>query len=219
MCSSDLGFLNTSKPASSAVDIERAIKILSESKRPVIIAGNGVRVARAHTELQELAEQWGMPVATSYKGKSAISEDHPLALGMVGTYGQETANRAVGDADTVLVIGALLRSQETVGERPDIFNPNRQRIIQIDIDERNAGWSFPVELGLIGDAKVILEQLIEASKAAAQDNSGRKEWTDSLPGRRDAGGYHDQPEMHEDSSPVKPQRLIAQLQADRKSVV
>jgi len=207
------GFLNTSKPASSAVDIERAIKILSESKRPVIIAGNGVRVARAHTELQELAEQWGMPVATSYKGKSAISEDHPLALGMVGTYGQETATRAVGDAATVLVIGALLRSQETVGERPDIFNPNRQRIIQIDIDERNAGWSFPVELGLIGDAKVILEQLIEASKAAAQDNSGRKEWTDSLPGRRDAGGYHDQPEMHEDSSPVKPQRLIAQLQA------
>ena len=68
---------------------------------------------------------------------------------MVGTCGQETANKAVGDADTVLVIGALLRSQETVGERPDIFNPARQRIIEIDIDERNAGWSFPVELGLI----------------------------------------------------------------------
>ena len=207
------GFLNTSKPASAPVDIEQAIQILSESKKPVIIAGNGVHVAGAHSELQELAEQWGIPVATSYKGKSAISEDHPLALGMVGTYGQETANRAVGDADTVLVIGALLRSQETVGERPDIFNPNRQRIIQIDIDERNAGWSFPVELGLIGDAKVILEQLVAASKAATPDNSGRKEWTDSLPGRRDAGGYHDQPEMHEDSSPVKPQRLIAQLQA------
>ena len=207
------GFLNTVKPASASVDIERAIKILSESKRPVIIAGNGVHVAGAHSELQELAEQWGIPVATSYKGKSAISEDHPLALGMVGTYGQETANRAVGDADTVLVIGALLRSQETVGERPDIFNPNRQRIIQIDIDERNAGWSFPVELGLIGDAKVILEQLVEATKEAAPDNSRRKEWTNSLPGRRDAGGYHDQPEMHEDSSPVKPQRLIAQLQA------
>ncbi|MCH8296905.1 MAG: thiamine pyrophosphate-binding protein [Chloroflexi bacterium] len=207
------GFLNTVKPASAPVDIERAIKILSESRRPVIIAGNGIHVARAHAQLQELAEQWGMPVATSYKGKSAISEDHPLALGMVGTYGQETANRAVGDADTVLVIGALLRSQETVGERPDIFNPNRQRIIQIDIDERNAGWSFPVELGLIGDAKVILEQLVEATKAAPPDNSSRKEWTDSLPGRREAGGYHDQPEMHEDSSPVKPQRLIAQLQA------
>ena len=207
------GFLNTAKPASAPVDIQRARQILSESRKPVIIAGNGVHVARAHTQLQELAEKWGIPVATSYKGKSAISEDHPLALGMVGTYGQETANKAVGDADTVLVNGALLRSQETVGERPDIFNPVRQRIIQIDIDERNAAWSFPVELGLIGDAKAILEQLVEASKTAAPDNSGRKEWTNSVPGRRDTGGYHDYPEMHEDSSPVKPQRLIAQLQA------
>ena len=207
------GFLNTAKPASAPVDIQRAVKILNESRRPVIIAGNGVHVARAHSELQQLAEQWGIPVATSYKGKSAISEDHPLALGMVGTYGQETANKAVGDADTVIVVGALLRSQETVGERPDIFDPNKQRIIQIDIDERNAGWSFPVELGLIGDAKVILEQMVEASDMAAPDNSGRQVWTDSMPVRRETGGYHDQPEMHEDSSPIKPQRLIAQLQA------
>ena len=211
------GFLNTVKPASAPVDIQRAIQILNESRRPVIIAGNGVHVAGAHSQLQELAEQWGMPVATSYKGKSAISEDHPLSLGMVGTYGQETANRAVGDADTVIVVGALLRSQETVGERPDIFNPNRQRIIQIDIDERNAGWSFPVELGLIGDAKVILGQLVEASKAAGDtapsNAANRKEWTDSLSGRRDAGAFYDQPEMHVDSSPVTPQRLVAQLQA------
>ena len=207
------GFLNTAKPASAPVDIQKALEILSESRRPVIIAGNGVHVAGAHSALQQLAEKLAIPVATSYKGKSAISEDHPLALGMVGTYGQETANRAVGDSDTILVVGALLRSQETVGERPDIFDPNKQRIIQIDIDERNAGWSFPVELGLIGDAKVILEQMVEASNVASLDNSKRQPWADSMPGRREAGGYHDQPEMHEESSPVKPQRLIAQLQA------
>ena len=207
------GFLNTAKPASASVDIQRALEILSESRRPVIIAGNGVHVAGAHSALQQLAEKLAIPVATSYKGKSAISEDHPLALGMVGTYGQETANRAVGDSDTILVVGALLRSQETVGERPDIFDPNKQRIIQIDIDERNAGWSFPVELGLIGDAKVILEQMVEASNVASLDNSKRQPWADSMPSRREAGGYHDQPEMHEESSPVKPQRLIAQLQA------
>jgi len=207
------GFLNTAKPASAPVDIQKALEILSESRRPVIIAGNGVHVAGAHSALQQLAEKLAIPVATSYKGKSAISEDHPLALGMVGTYGQETANRVVGDSDTILVVGALLRSQETVGERPDIFDPNKQRIIQIDIDERNAGWSFPVELGLIGDAKVILEQMVEASNVASLDNSKRQPWADSMPSRREAGGYHDQPEMHEESSPVKPQRLIAQLQA------
>ncbi len=207
------GFLNTAKPASAPIDIQKALEILSESQRPVIIAGNGVHVAGAHSALQQLAEKLAIPVATSYKGKSAISEDHPLALGMVGTYGQETANRAVGDSDTILVVGALLRSQETVGERPDIFDPNKQRIIQIDIDERNAGWSFPVELGLIGDAKVILEQMVEASNVASLNNSKRQPWADSMPSRREAGGYHDQPEMHEESSPVKPQRLIAQLQA------
>ncbi|HCP23306.1 MAG: thiamine pyrophosphate-binding protein [SAR202 cluster bacterium] len=216
------GFLNTAKPASAPVDIERAVQILNESKRPVIIAGNGVHVAGAHSQLQELAEQWGMPVATSYKGKSAIAEDHPLALGMVGTYGQDTANKAVGDADTVLVIGALLRSQETVGERPDIFDPNRQRIIQIDIEERNAGWSFPIELGLVGDAAAILDQLVEASKDAAPGTAGnRKDWTDSLPGRRDSGSYYELPGMQEDSSPVTPQRLVAQLQAtlDADSII
>ena len=104
-------------------------------------------MAGAHGVLQQLAEQWNAPVATSYKGKSAIAETHPLSVGMVGIYGQEAANRAVGDADTVLVVGAKLSPQDTVRERPSVFNPRGQRIIQIDIDDRNAGWTFPVELG------------------------------------------------------------------------
>ena len=88
-----------------------------------------------------------MPVATSYKGKSAIEETHPLALGMVGVYGQDTANRVVGDADTVLVVGAKLTPQDTVRERPNVFDPRRQKIIQIDIEDRNAGWTFPLRTG------------------------------------------------------------------------
>ena len=203
------GFLNTAKPQSAPVDIQRAVEILGQSHRPVLVAGNGVHMARAHSQLQELAEIWNMPVATSYKGKSAIAETHPLSLGMVGTYGQEVANRLVGEADTVLVVGALLRSQETVGERPDIFDPRRQRVIQIDIDERNAGWSFPIELGLIGDAGSILNQLVEASKAAAQDSAAnRTEWTASVAKRKDELAFFDDPALHVDSSPVTPQRLV-----------
>ena len=121
------GYLNTAKPQSAPQDIQKAVEILSQSRRPVLIAGNGVHVSRSHDKLQELAEMWGMPVATSYKGKSAIAETHPLSLGMVGVYGQDTANRVVGDADTVLVVGAKLTPQDTVGERPDIFDPQRQK--------------------------------------------------------------------------------------------
>ena len=206
------GFLNTAKPESAPSDVQRVIEILSESRRPVLVAGNGVHVARAHTQLQELAEIWGMPVATSYKGKSAIAETHPLSVGMVGTYGQAVANRVVGEADAVIVVGALLRSQETVRERPDIFDPRRQRVVQIDIDERNAGWSFPIEIGLVGDAGSILNQLVEASREDAQSStSQRSEWTASMDSRKSAMSFYDDPDMHKDSSPVTPQRLVSIL--------
>ncbi len=131
---------------------------------------------------------------------------------MVGVYGQEAANRSVGEADTVLVVGAKLTPQDTVRERPSIFDPLRQKIIQIDIDDRNAGWTFPVELGLIGDAGSILSQLVEASQpAAANSAAGRKEWADALPQRKQDNSFYDDPEMHRDSSPVTPQRLVALL--------
>ena len=206
------GYLNTAKPQSSPQDIQRAVDILSQSRRPVVVAGNGVHISRCHSSLQELAELWGMPVATSYKGKSALAETHPLSLGMVGLYGQDVANKVVGDADTVLVVGAKLTPQETVREQPSIFDPRRQRIIQIDIDERNAGWTFPVELGLIGDAGSITGQLVEASRQAAMDTvSTRQEWTKSLPKRKQELAFYDDPEMHRDSSPVTPQRLVGLL--------
>lgn len=206
------GYLNTTKPQSAPQDIERAIEILSSSRRPVIMAGNGVHQAKAHAQLQQLAEMWGAPVATSYKGKSAIAETHPLSVGMAGVYGQEAANRAVGDADTVIIVGAKLSPQDTVRERPSVFDPHRQRIIQIDIDDRNAGWTLPVELGLIGDAGSILSQLVEASGAAAQASvANRQEWTDSMPRRKVADGFYEDPAMHLDSSPVMPQRLVALL--------
>ena len=137
------GYLNTAKPQSAPQDIQRAVELLSQSQRPVMVAGNGVHLSKSHDQLRELAEIWNMPVATSYKGKSAIEETHPLALGMVGVYGQDTANRVVGDADTVLVVGAKLTPQDTVRERPNVFDPRRQKIIQIDIEDRNAGWTFP----------------------------------------------------------------------------
>ena len=206
------GYLNTAKPQSAPQDIERAIEILSSSRRPVIMAGNGVHQAKAHAQLQQLAEMWGAPVATSYKGKSAIAETHLLSVGMAGVYGQEAANRAVGDADTVIIVGAKLSPQDTVRERPSVFDPHSQRIIQIDIDDRNAGWTFPVELGLIGDAGSILNQLVEASGAAAESSAGnRQEWTDSLSRRKAEAGFYEDPTMHVDSSPVMPQRLVALL--------
>ena len=207
------GYLNTAKPQAAPQDIQKAIDILSQAKRPVIVAGNGVHMADAHGALQQLAEQWNAPIATSYKGKSAIAETHPLSVGMVGIYGQEAANRAVGDADAVLVVGAKLSPQDTVRERPSVFNPRGQRIIQIDIDDRNAGWTFPVELGLIGDAGSILGQLVEASGEVAPATAGnRGEWASALPHRKADLGFYEDAGLHTDSAPAMPQRVVKILQ-------
>jgi acetolactate synthase-1/2/3 large subunit len=207
------GYLNTARPQSSPQDIQRAVNILATSHRPVMVAGNGVHMAQAHQQLQQLAELWNMPVATSYKGKSSIAEDHPLSLGMVGIYGQAAANRVVGEADTVVIVGAKLSPQDTVREQPTVFNPRQQHIIQIDIDDRNAGWTFPIELGLIGDAGSILSQLVEASQEKASSTAGnRREWANGLSRKKQDLSYYEDPAMHQDTSPVTPQRLVSVLQ-------
>ena len=137
--------------------------LLAGAENPVIMAGNGVHLSNAHSNLKELAELLGAPVATSYKGKSSIPETHPLSVGMAGVFGQAIANETIGAADVVLVVGARLTPQDTVRESPTVFDPRRQKLIQIDIDPRNAGWTFPVEVGLIGDAREVLGQLIAAA--------------------------------------------------------
>ena len=207
------GYMNTAKPQSAPQDIEKAVEILSQAKRPVIMAGNGVHLSKSHAQLQRLSEIWGAPVATSFKGKSAMNETHPLSLGMGGVYGQDVANKLIGEADTVVIVGAKLSPQDTVRERPSIFNPHQQKIIQIDIDDRNAGWTFPIDLGLIGDAGSILDQLVEASEEpAAGTSANRQQWTDAVAGQKQANGFYDSAEMHRDSSPVLPQRMVSIMQ-------
>jgi len=207
------GYLNTAKTQSSPEDIQRVVEILAQSRRPVLVAGNGVHMSRAHQQLQQLAEMWQMPVATSYKGKSTIAETHPLALGMVGVYGQAAANQVVGEADTVMIVGAKLSPQDTMRESPNVFNPRRQRIIQIDIDDRNAGWTFPIEVGLTGDAGRVMSQLIEASQPAAPDTAGnRREWASALPRKKRDQSFYTDPALSIDTSPVTPQRLVSILQ-------
>ncbi|MSQ26305.1 MAG: thiamine pyrophosphate-binding protein [Dehalococcoidia bacterium] len=207
------GYLNVAKAQAAPGDIERAAALLAQAKCPAMVAGNGVHISQAHGALKALAELWGMPVATSYKGKSAIEETHPLAVGMMGIYGQAAANAAIGEADVVLVVGAKLTPQDTVRERPHVFDPRRQKIIQMDIEPRNAGWTFPVELGLVGDAKTNLELLLEASRPlAAKGKKARAGRTAALRELQEKHGLFETAEGAKDSAPVLPQRLVRVLQ-------
>ncbi|MBI4498029.1 MAG: thiamine pyrophosphate-binding protein [Chloroflexi bacterium] len=203
------GFLHPARTLAPDDLVQQALDTLAAAQRPVIIAGNGIHAARAYAELAELADLLGIPVATSYKGKSAFVETHPLALGMLGIYGQPAANRAVQEADVLLVAGCHLGAAETLNETPDLIDPARQTIIHLDIEPRNAGWVFPVAQTLIGDARTLLGQLVGAARGRGLTApAGRREWVAAV---KAEAGFFKPPEAASDAVPILPQRLVRTL--------
>src|SRR5690242_14263003 len=150
-----------------------ALAHLQAAQRPVIVAGGGVRASGAAPELVALAEALQIPVATSLNGKDAIPGNHPLAVGVVGTYSRESANRVVNGADLVCFIGSETGGMTThFWAVPKIGTP----AIQIDIDPEALGRNYPLLAGVNGDAKVTLARM----RAAAEPGSAgkRKAWVE-----------------------------------------
>ena len=125
------GYLKTSPPCISQEDANAIADMLIGAERPVMIAGTGVHRAKAYEEVEKIAEMIGMPVATSYMGKSAIRETHDLSVGTMGLIGQKAANDAIMDADVILAVGTCLAPDNTKFMSPRFINPEKQKIIQI----------------------------------------------------------------------------------------
>jgi acetolactate synthase I/II/III large subunit len=202
-------YLELRRPSASDGDVSDAFEILAEAERPVILAGNGVRVANSYSSLARLAELLEIPVATTAAGKGAFSETHPLALGTIGNFGLDAAHEVVGDADVVLLVGTKLSPTDSVNEDPRLLNPLTQRFIQIDIEPRNLAWTFPAECTLLGDADVILGQLHERAITGA---IGRKGGVARVAVAHDRHGSYRWPESFSDEVPMTPQRAIRELQ-------
>ncbi len=188
--------------------VEEAAYAVRKAERPVIIAGNGVRAGQAYDELLHLAELLRAPVATTASGKSVFREDHPLALGMFGTFGLDSANAVIADADLVIAVGTKLGPSDTINETPDLLDPVRQTFVQLDIEPLNAAWTFPVDHVVVGDAASSLAQLAECIGAARAGANGAARVEEA---RRRLGGFETE-DSRSDAVPMRPQRIIAELQ-------
>jgi acetolactate synthase-1/2/3 large subunit len=200
-------YLPTALPPADPAAVTAAVQALQKARRPVLIAGNGVRLSAAYESLRELAETLSIPVVSTPSGKGCLPETHALALGVFGTFGTHAANACVAEADLVLVVGSKLTASDTARENPDLLNPERQVLIQIDVEPRNASWTFPVEHVLIGDAGIVMDQLrraLPARKGAAG--------ADRVAQYRATHGHFDGAVYRSDASPILPQRIIAELQ-------
>lgn len=191
-------------------DVRGAAQMLSKADRPVVVAGNGVRVSNAYKELQSFAESIGTPVATTAAGKGVFPEVHPLALGTIGNFGLDAAHHVVGEADVILAVGTKLGPTDTANENAALIDPTRQTLIQVDVEPLNVSWTYPASLSLVGDAATVLNQLLDAStEFQHQPALGVKRVELAHKQYR----TFDVPESTAEDSPLLPQRLIRELEA------
>jgi acetolactate synthase-1/2/3 large subunit len=151
-----------------------------------------------------LAETLSIPVATSLNGKGTIADDHPLCVGVVGGYSRWSANRAVSEADLVIYIGSSAGGMVT--NEWTVPAPGA-RTVQIDIDPRELGRSYPILAAMQGDAKASMVRLLEASEA----NNDRGAWVARAQELVAAWRAEVEPLLLADSEPVRTERLCAEL--------
>jgi acetolactate synthase-1/2/3 large subunit len=147
------------RPEAAEGAIRRAAEALQRAERPAIVAGSGVHLSGAWSELARLAETTGIPVATTIHGKGTLSETSPHSLGVVGANGaRDYANEYLAEADVVLFVGTRANATDT----NSYTSPPREGtvVIQNDIDAERAGRNYPGSIALVGDAKAVLQQLI-----------------------------------------------------------
>ncbi|WP_234553307.1 biosynthetic-type acetolactate synthase large subunit [Thermus caliditerrae] len=140
--------------------IERALDALEKAERPILMVGGGAQ--HAHGELLAFAERTGIPVITTLMGLGAFPGNHPLWLGMPGMHGTVAANRAIHHADVILAIG--LRFDDRVTGKVSRFAPHAHTIIHVDIDPAEIGKVVRTHVPIVGDAKLVLRELLKGAK-------------------------------------------------------
>ena len=194
------------RPEPEPSHVMAALAALQAADRPIIVAGGGVRASGAGRELATLSETLQIPVATSLNGKDTIPGTHPLSVGVVGTYSRESANRAVAQADLVCFIGTRTGGMTThCWSVPRAGTP----AVQIDIDPEAIGFNYPLEVGVLGDAKAVLARMLEHADATTAKR--RDQWAQLT--RVMCGQWHDQYRDALESSavPIRPERICAEL--------
>ena len=205
------GYLKTSPPCISDEDAKAVADLLVKAQKPVIIAGQGVRSAKAYNELQALAELLGIPVATTFLGKSSIPETHDCAVGTMGQIGQKIANEKITNADVILAVGTCLAPDNTKYLAPDFIDPTQQKIVQIDIESLNAGWTYPLEMGITSDAKLALRKILDIAGTKSSAADSRQRIADLKKAKAEASCFNEADLIESDNVPIMPERVVGEL--------
>jgi len=191
--------------------IKKAIALLKDAKHPVVITGTGIIWSGAMAELKQFVEMSGIPFYTTPQGRGVIEEDHKLSF--LGA-----RNQAWKEADVVLFVGTRLNFIVGFGLPPRFAEG--VKIVQVDISDEEIGRNRPVDVGIVGDAKMVLQQLMKEGRDVFH---GRKElaWIDTLRGYDKRANDKSQALLNTDQTPIHPLRLCKEVRdfMDRDAII
>jgi acetolactate synthase-1/2/3 large subunit len=199
------GHLPPFRPPAEPEAMAEALRRIHAATRPIFVAGGGCRQSAAGPALLALAEKLAVPIATSLNAKDIVPADHPLNVGVVGTYSRKSANQALYEADLVIFVGSGTGSQVTSAWK---VPPPGTPIIQIDIAPEELGRHYPRTLGILGDARTTLEGMLEQ---AAEPPPDRQAWIARVAALRDSWLREVADLCDSDASPLRPERLCRDL--------
>lgn len=170
-------FLPAGRTQADPGAVERAADLLVRAERPLVIAGGGASASGAAPALRTLADRLGAAATATQMGLGCVSTGDPYFFGHGGVIGGEAVVRALTEADAVLAVGCRFSSWLWCGPGEGVRGAPEQQLVQVDVDPAVIGRHRPVSVGLEGDAKAVLGQVLEA---VGETPRARPAWVDSL---------------------------------------
>jgi acetolactate synthase-1/2/3 large subunit len=203
---------NFQKPSIDDITAKKIIETLIKAKNPLLYVGGGIMLANAAEELKELVDHLSIPVAHSLMGKSALSDDHALTLGMTGFWGTEFINNKCKEADYILALGTRFAEADSSSwESEYTFNFPPTKLIQIDIDPTEIGRNYPVEMGVVADLKQALTVLNRVARELVPQGLTNKELEKEISEYRKEFKENNMKFIQDDVFPMQPQRILEEV--------
>lgn len=202
------GYRTTDRPAGDPEAIQQAMDLLAKAERPVVLACRGVWWSQAHAELQAFIEKANLPLYTGFMGRAFVPEDHPLAFGIAQPLYGSSAGTGVAGADVVLAVGVTFDYNFGYGQ-PPLFRED-VKVVQVDIDAAEIGRNRPVDIGIAGDPRAVLQQFLSELETRA-DVRGPDGWLARLRDAQASVARDAEPLLNSDNVPLHPLRLCKEI--------
>jgi acetolactate synthase-1/2/3 large subunit len=206
---------HTKKLHKPSIDDETAKQIIDRlinAKNPLFYVGGGIMLADAAKELRELVDHLSIPVAYSLMGKGAVSDEHPLTLGMTGFWGTKYINDKCKQADYIFALGTRFAEADSSSwEAEYTFNFPPTKLIHIDIDPNEIGRNYPVEIGAVADLKQALTVINRVAKEILPEGLKNKQLEEEIAANREAFKASNKSYIADTSFPMRPERILEEV--------